>query len=119
MFVIYQNVCVTNHHGDVPVVVIIIPFFLLDLGLFRQCDIFVFFLSHSAKTVHTCIPNDLMFTTKFNDSLILITIVLWNYTNVSLVNEYVTEVTIPTQVIHLYYPVYCYYVYDTFYYSYT
>jgi hypothetical protein len=49
------------------------------------------------KTVHTCIPNDLIFTTKFNDSLILITIVLWNYLNVSLVNEYVAEVTIPTQ----------------------
>ena len=43
------------------------------------------------------IPYNLIFTTKFNDSSILITIISWDY--LSLANEYVDEVTIPTQVI--------------------
>ena len=45
------------------------------------------------------IPYNLIFTTKFNDSLISITIISWDYLNMSLANEYVGEVTIPTQVI--------------------
>jgi len=45
------------------------------------------------------IPYNLIFTTKFNDSLILITIISWDYLNLSLANEYVGDVTIPTQVI--------------------
>ena len=34
-----------------------------------------------------------------NHSLILITIISWDYLNLSLANEYVGDVTIPTQVI--------------------
>ena len=45
------------------------------------------------------VPYNLIFTTKFNDSSILITIISWDYLNLSLTNEYVGEVTIPTQVI--------------------
>jgi len=45
------------------------------------------------------IPYNLIFTTKFNDCLILITIISWDYLNLSLINEYVGDVTIPTQVI--------------------
>ena len=45
------------------------------------------------------IPNNLIFTTKFNDSSILITIISCDYLNLSLANAYVGEVTIPTQVI--------------------
>ena len=37
--------------------------------------------------------------TKFNDSSILITIISCDYLNLSLANEYVGDVTIPTQVI--------------------
>jgi len=45
------------------------------------------------------IPYNLIFTTKFNDSSISITIISWDYLNLSLANEYVGDVTIPTQVI--------------------
>jgi hypothetical protein len=45
------------------------------------------------------IPDNLIFTTKFNDSSILITIISWDYLNSSLANEFVGDVTIPTQVI--------------------
>ena len=45
------------------------------------------------------IPYKLNFTTKFNDSSILITIISCDYLNLSLANEYVGDVTIPTQVI--------------------
>ena len=40
-----------------------------------------------------------MFTAKFNDSSILITIISCNTLNMSLGNEYVVDVTIPTQTI--------------------
>ena len=40
-----------------------------------------------------------MFTTKFNDSSILITIISCDYLNLSLADEQVGDVTIPTQVI--------------------
>jgi hypothetical protein len=40
-----------------------------------------------------------MFTTKFNDSSILITIISCDYLNLSLADEHVGDVTIPTQVI--------------------
>jgi len=36
-------------------------------------------------------PYNLIFTTKFNDSSILITIIAWDYLNLSLANEYVTN----------------------------
>ena len=40
-----------------------------------------------------------IFTTQFNDSLILITNISCDYLNLTLANEYVGDVTIPTQVI--------------------
>ena len=43
------------------------------------------------------IPYNLIFTTKFIDSSILITVISWDYLNLSLANEYVGDVTIPTQ----------------------
>ena len=45
------------------------------------------------------IPYNLIFTTKFNDSSILITIISWDYLNLSLANEYLGDITIQTQVI--------------------
>ena len=45
------------------------------------------------------IPYNLIFTTKFNDSSILITIISYDYLNLSLANEYVGDVIIPTHVI--------------------
>ena len=42
---------------------------------------------------------NIIFTIKFNDSSILITIISWDYLNLLLVNEYFGDVTIPTQVI--------------------
>jgi hypothetical protein len=41
----------------------------------------------------------LIFTTKFNDSSILVTIISCDYLNLSLADEHVGDVTIPTQVI--------------------
>ena len=43
------------------------------------------------------IPYNLIFTTKFNDSSILITIIPCDYLNLSLADEHVGDVTIPTQ----------------------
>jgi hypothetical protein len=45
------------------------------------------------------IPYNLIFTTKFNDSSILITIISCDYLNLSLADEHVGDITIPTQVI--------------------
>ena len=45
------------------------------------------------------IPYNLFFTAKFNDSSILITIISCGYLNLSLADEHVGDVTIPTQVI--------------------
>ena len=46
------------------------------------------------------IPHSLIHTTKFNYSSILITIIIsWDYLNLSLANEYVGDVTIPTHAI--------------------
>ena len=42
-----------------------------------------------------------MLTTKFNDSLILITIISCDYLNLSLAIEYVGDVIIPTRVIKI------------------
>ena len=42
---------------------------------------------------------NLIFTTKFNDSSILITIISCDYLNLSMADEHVGDVTIPTQVI--------------------
>ena len=47
------------------------------------------------------IPYNLILTTKFNDFSILIMIISCDYLNLSLANEYVGDVTIPTQVIKL------------------
>jgi hypothetical protein len=56
------------------------------------------------KPGHTSItcsnnPYNLIFTTKFNDSSILITFISCDYLNLSLANEYVGDVIISTQVI--------------------
>ena len=45
------------------------------------------------------IPYNLILATKRNDSSILITIISWDYLNLSLANEYVGDITIPTLVI--------------------
>ena len=45
------------------------------------------------------IPYSLIFTTKLNDSSILITIISCDYLNLSLADEHVGDVTISTQVI--------------------
>jgi hypothetical protein len=45
------------------------------------------------------IPYNLIFATEFDDSSILITIISCDYLNLSLVNEYVGDVTIPTHII--------------------
>ena len=45
------------------------------------------------------IPYNLIFTTKCNDSSILITIISCDYLNLSLANEYVGDITTSTQVI--------------------
>ena len=45
------------------------------------------------------IPYNLIFTTKFIDSSILIAIISCDYLNLSLANEYVGDAIIPTQVI--------------------
>jgi hypothetical protein len=57
--------------------------------------------SKPGYTSITCsnIPYNLIFTAKFNDSSILITIISCDYLNLSLANEYVGGPTIPTQVI--------------------
>jgi len=47
------------------------------------------------------IPYNFIFTAKFNDSSILITIISCDYLNLSLANEYVGDITIPTQVISI------------------
>jgi hypothetical protein len=45
------------------------------------------------------IPDNLICTTKFNDSWILITIISCDYLNLSLADEHVGDVKIPNQVI--------------------
>jgi hypothetical protein len=45
------------------------------------------------------IPYNLIFTTKSNDSSILITIISCDYLNLSLADEHIGDVTISTQVI--------------------
>ena len=60
--------------------------------------------SKPGSTSKTCskianIPYNLILTTKFKDSSILITIISCDYLNLSLADEHVGDVTIPTQVI--------------------
>ena len=45
------------------------------------------------------IPSNLILATKFKDSSILITIISCDYLNLSLADEHVSNVTIPTRVI--------------------
>ena len=56
------------------------------------------FTSITCSTISN-IPYNLIFTTKFNDSSILITNISCDYLNLSLADEDVGDVTIPTQVI--------------------
>ena len=69
-------------------------------------QVYVQFLSRLYKYIICSnidhIPYNLIFTTKFHDSSILITIISWDYFNLSLANEYVGNVTMPTQVIKYY-----------------
>jgi len=51
------------------------------------------------QVTHSNIPYNLIFTTTFNESSIFIAIISWVYLNLSLMNEYVGDLTIPTQVI--------------------
>jgi hypothetical protein len=46
-------------------------------------------------TKYEHIPYNLIFTTKFIASSIFITIISWDFLNLSLANEYVGDVTIP------------------------
>jgi hypothetical protein len=69
---------------------------LWDSKLFqtRLCKYYLF-----NNWTYRGIPYNLILTTKCNDSSILITIITWDYLNLSLANEYVGDVTVPTQVI--------------------
>jgi hypothetical protein len=51
---------------------------------------------YEKRTISNILYN-LIFTTKFNDSSILITIIWCDYLNLSLADEHVGDVTIPTQ----------------------
>jgi hypothetical protein len=67
------------------------------------CDIINVFPKPGYASI-TCstisnIPYNLIFATKYNDSSILITIISCDYLNLSLTDEHVDDVTIPTQVI--------------------
>ena len=57
------------------------------------------YTSITCSKIEQMIPYNLIFTAKFNDSSILFTIISWDYLNLSLANEYIGDVTIPTQVI--------------------
>ena len=61
----------------------------------------VIYITYSSITCSKIsnIPYNLVFTIKFNDFSILFTIISWDYLNLLLANEYVDDVTIPTQVI--------------------
>ena len=54
-------------------------------------------LKAGSKIEH--IPYNLNFKAKFNDSSIMISIMSWDYLNLSVANEYVGDVKISTQVI--------------------
>ena len=54
--------------------------------------------SKPGYTSITCSKIKIFLITKFNDSSILITIISCDYLNLSLANEYIGDVTIPTQV---------------------
>jgi hypothetical protein len=56
------------------------------------------YTSITCSTISNILYN-LIFTTKFNDASILITIISCDYLNLLLADEHVGDVTIPTQVI--------------------
>ena len=56
------------------------------------------YASKTCSKISNIIYN-LIFKTKLNDSSILIMIISWDYLNLSLANEYVSDVTIQIQVI--------------------
>jgi hypothetical protein len=64
----------------------------------KYLEINIFEASITCSTISN-IPYNLILTTKFNDSSILITIISRDYMNLSLADEHVGDVTIPTQVI--------------------
>jgi hypothetical protein len=58
-----------------------------------------FTLNKLMESVNCSKPGYTSFTTKFNDSSMLFMIISCDYLNLSFANEYVGDVTIPTQVI--------------------
>ena len=69
--------------------------FSLDCGKLDQCLEQCLSLVNCNSNIHY----NLIITTKFNDALILITTISCDYLNLTLANEYVNDVTTPTQVI--------------------
>ena len=72
-------------------------------AVYEKCKLFQIRL-YKYNTSITCsklqhISYNLIFATKFNDSSISITTISWTILDFSLVNEYIGDVTIPTQVI--------------------
>jgi hypothetical protein len=63
-----------------------------------QTRLYLGYTSITCSTISN-IPYNLIFTTKFNDSSILITMISCDYLNLSLADEHVGDVIIPTQVI--------------------
>ena len=64
-------------------------------AIYEKCKLFQTRLYLTCSKIED-IPYNLIFTTKCNDSSILIRIISWDYLNLSLANEYVGDVTIPT-----------------------
>ena len=62
----------------------------------RQATCLKEYASITCSTISN-IRHNLIFTTKFNDSSILITIISYDYLNLSLADEHADDVTIPTQ----------------------
>jgi hypothetical protein len=82
-------ICLTDPPGATVVI-------LDNLGLY--CDVANIFIRQRQIQIVPCmqvyIPYNLIFATKCNDSSILITIISWDYLNLSLANEYVGDVII-------------------------
>jgi hypothetical protein len=75
-------------------------FFMYSRITFLNCK--VVYEKHKLFQISSIISNNpynLIFTKKINDSSILITIISWEFLNLWLANEYIYDVTIPTEVI--------------------
>ena len=76
----------------------VISLFNLCLILFAHLNKYNMIKLKTCSTISN-ISYNLMFTTKFNDYSILITIISCDHLNLSLADEHVDGVTVPTQVI--------------------